>query len=74
MMWRLKLYAVAVGAFLLAVLRAVHLVKQGEREKIEAKRVSRRVEASKEARRIEDDIESDPYLVDRAREWLRKND
>jgi hypothetical protein len=55
-------------------LRAVHLIKQGERTKIEADRVSRRVEASKEARRIEDDVESDPYLVDRARNWVRKDD
>jgi hypothetical protein len=73
-MWRLKLYAVAAGAFLLAILRALHLIKKGEREKIEAKRASRRVEASKEARRIEDDVESDPYLVDRARSWVRKDD
>jgi hypothetical protein len=73
-MWRLKLYAVAAGAFLLAILRAVHLIKQSERDKIEAERVSRRVEASKEARRIEDDVESDPYLVDRARQWLRHDD
>ena len=73
-MWRLKVYAVAAGMFVLAVLRAVHLIKQSERTKIEVERVSRRVEASKEARRIEDDVESDPYLVDRARSWVRKDD
>lgn len=74
MIWRLKVYAAAAGMFVLAVLRAVHLIKQGERTKIEAERVSRRVEASKEARRIEDDVESDPNLVDRARNWVRKDD
>ena len=73
-MWRLKIYAVAAGMFVLAVLRALHLIKQGERTKIEVERASRRVEATKEARRIEDDVESDPYLVDRARDWVRKDD
>lgn len=73
-MWRLKAYALAAGLFVLAVLRALHLIKQGERAKIEVERVSRRVEASREARRIEDDVESDPYLVDRARQWVRKDD
>lgn len=73
-MWRLKAYALAAGMFVLAVLRALHLIKQGERTKIELERVSRRVEASREARRIEDDVESDPYLVDRARQFVRKDD
>lgn len=71
MLTRFKVYAVAVGAFVLAVLRAVHLIKQGERVKIERERASRRVDAMKEVGRIRDDVESDPYLADRAHEWLR---
>lgn len=74
-MWgRLKLYAAAAAIGVAAMWRAVAMIRKSERKDIERERASRRIDAMKEAGRIRDDVESDPYLVDRAHEWLRKKD
>lgn len=75
MIWgRIKFYLMAAAIGLAAVWRVVVMIRQGERSDIERERASRRVDAMKEAGRIRDDVESDPYLVDRAHEWLRRGD
>lgn len=74
-MWgRIKLYLAAVGVGVAVVLQVVKSIRESERKDIERERASRRVDAMKHAGRIRDDVESDPYLVDRASEWLRKGD
>lgn len=74
-MWgRIKLYLAAVGVGIAVVLQVIKKIRESERKDIERERASRRVDAMKHAGRIRDDVESDPYLVDRASEWLRKGD
>ena len=74
MIARLKLYLAALAVGVAATWHVVRIIRQRERKDIELERASRRVDAMKEAGRIRDDVESDPYLVDRAHEWLRKKD
>jgi hypothetical protein len=74
-MWlRIRLYlaALAVGAAL--AWQIIRSIRASERKDIERERANARVDAMKAAGRIRDDVESDPYLVDRASEWLRKKD
>jgi hypothetical protein len=74
-MWvrvRLYLAALAVGAAL--AWQIIKSIRASERRDIERERANARVDAMKAAGRIRDDVESDPYLVDRASEWLRKKD
>lgn len=74
-MWvRIKLYAAAAAVGFAAMWRIIAVIRKSERNDIERERASRRVDAMKEAGRIRDDVESDPYLVDRASEWLRRKD
>lgn len=75
MIWgRIKLYLAAVAIGFAAMWRVVVMIRKSERNDIERERASRRVDAMKEAGRIRDDVESDPYIVDRAHEWLRRKD
>ena len=74
-MWvRLKLRLAALAIGVAAMWQVIRMIRRSERKDIERERASRRVDAMKEAGRIRDDVESDPYLVDRAHEWLRKGD
>jgi len=70
MIARLRLYLAAIAVGFAVVWQIIRTI----RKDAERKRTSRRVEAMKAAGRIRDDVESDPYLVDRAHEWLRKKD
>ena len=74
MMTRLRLYLAAVGVGLAVIWQIIRTIRKGAEMDIERERAARRVEAMKAAGRIRDDVESDPYLVDRAHEWLRKKD
>jgi hypothetical protein len=74
MIGRLRLYLAAVGVGLAVIWKIIRTIRKSERNDIERERASRRVDAMKAAGRIRDDVESDPYLVDRAHEWLRKKD
>jgi hypothetical protein len=74
MIGRLRLYLAAVGVGLAVIWQIVRTIRKSERNDIERERASRRVDAMKEAGRIRDDVESDPYLVDRAHRWLRNKD
>lgn len=72
-MWgRVRLYAAAVALGFAVVWQIIKQIRKGERNDIERERASRRIDAMKEAGRIRDDVESDPYLIDRASSWLRK--
>jgi hypothetical protein len=74
MMDRLRLYLAAIGVGFAAAWQVIRLVRKGAKRDVERERASRRVDAMKAAGRIRDDVESDPYLVGRAHEWLRKKD
>jgi uncharacterized membrane protein (UPF0182 family) len=74
MIARLKLYLAAVAVGFAAMWQVVRVIRKSERNDIERERASRRVDAMREAGRIRDDVESDPYIVDRAHEWLRRKD
>ena len=71
---RIRLYLAAVAIGFAAMWRVAVLIRKSERNDIERERASRRVDAMKEAGRIRDDVESDPYIIDRASEWLRRKD
>ena len=73
MMQRIKLYLAALAVGAAAAWNIILLIRRSERKDIELERANARVDAMKEAGRIRDDVESDPYLVDRAHEWLRKD-
>jgi hypothetical protein len=74
MIARFKRYLAAVAVGCAVVWQIIRTIRKSERNDIERERASRRVDAMKEAGRIRDDVESDPYLVDRAHEWLRRKD
>lgn len=74
MMTRIKLYLAAVGVGLMVVWQIIRSIRASERKDIERERANARVDAMKAAGRIRDDVESDPYLVDRASDWIRKKD
>lgn len=74
MMTRIKLYLAAVGVGLMVVWQIIRSIRASERKDIERERANARVDAMKQAGRIRDDVESDPYLVDRASDWIRKKD
>lgn len=74
-MWgKIKLYLAAVGVGIAVMVQIVRSIRKSERNDIERERANARVDAMKKAGRIRDDVESDPYLVDRAHEWLRGKD
>ena len=74
-MWvRIKVYLAAVALGLAVMWQIIRSIRASERKNIERERANARVDAMKKAGRIQDDVESDPYLVDRAHEWLRKGD
>lgn len=74
-MWvRIKLW-LAGAATAVAALAALYLRgKAAGKEEAETKYVRRRVEAMKTAKDVRDDVESDPYLIDRAGQWMRNDD
>jgi len=71
---RLRLYLAALAVGAAAAWHIIRMIRQSERRDIERERANARVDAMKKAGRIQDDVETDPYLVDRASEWLRKGD
>lgn len=74
-MWgRIKLRLAALAIGVATMWQVIRMIRRSERKDIERERASRRVDAMKEAGRIRDDVETDPYIVDRAHEWLRKGD
>ena len=71
---RLKRYLVAIGVGIAVAMQVVRSIRKSERGNIERERATSRLDGMKKAKRIQDDVESDPYLADRAREWVRRKD
>jgi hypothetical protein len=74
MLGRIKLYAAAGLAFIAGL---VGIYWRGKSDGAEAERdehTRRRVDAMKQAKDVRDEIMDDPYLVDRANQWVRTND
>lgn len=70
---QIKLYLLGAAAFVGTVL-GVYLKRSGRKE-AENEHVRRRIDAMKTAKDVRDDVESDPYFVDRARRnWVRSDD
>jgi len=74
MFTRIKLWLAGV-ATAVAALAALYLRgKAAGRKEAETKYVRRRVEAMKTAKDVRDEVESDPYFIDRAGKWVRSDD
>ena len=74
MIARLKLYLAAIAVGAAAAWQVIRLIRKDAVQDVDRERANARVDAMKQAGRIRDDVESDPYLVDRAHNWLRKKD
>jgi len=70
---RLQLYALLVLAFVAGVLGIYFSGVQRGIDKQRSKIDSKRLEAVGKAKEVRDEVESDPYLVDRANQWVRKD-
>lgn len=72
---RIKLWVAAVVAVVAATAAGIAAIYAKGRKSADGAYVRRRVEAMKKAKDVRDDVESDPYFVDRARQyWVRKDD
>ena len=71
---RLKVWLAAASAFVLALLAAYLRGKSDGTSAEKDRHVRRRVEAMKTAKDVRDEVESDPYLADRASRWVRSGD
>lgn len=73
---KLKLWAIAAGGVLLAVLAAFGIGRREGRKATETKHLRRRVEAAREAREVEDEVNKldDDAVHDALGEWMRKGD
>jgi hypothetical protein len=74
MMARLKLWLAGVAAFVVTVFGVYLKGRSAGRQDVENEHVRRRVDAMKKAKDIRDEVDSDPYFVDRAKQWVRTND
>lgn len=68
---RWKIYALIALAFVAALLNWRTAGIQGKIDEMQAADDRLRVEGLKEAEEIEDDVQSDIYLADRASRWVR---
>jgi hypothetical protein len=75
MFLRLKLYAAAVAAFILALLGIYWSGRRDGAAAVKAAITEDRLDAMKVAKDVEDEIKSldDPAFIDRAGQWVRKN-
>ena len=75
MFLRLKLYAAAVAAFILALLGIYWSGRRDGAAAVKADITEDRLDAMKTAKDVEDEIKSldDPAFIDRAGQWVRKN-
>ena len=74
MLSKLQFYAAAGLAFIAGL---VGIYWRGRSDGAEAERdkqTRRRVDAMKQAKDVRDEIMDDPYLVDRANQWVRTKD
>lgn len=72
---RLKLYAIGVVAFVLALLGIYWSGRRDGAAAVKADANEARLDAVKVAKEVEDEVRSldDPAFIDRASQWLRKD-
>jgi hypothetical protein len=72
---KLKLYAIGVVAFVLALLGIYWSGRRDGAAAVKADANEDRLDAVKAAKGVEDEIKSldDPAFIDRARQWVRKD-
>lgn len=63
-----------VGAILAALGLAYLKGRSQARTEAENEQMRRRVDAMKQAKDVRDEIMDDPYLIDRAKQWVRTKD
>ena len=75
MLGRLKLYAIGVAAFVLALLGIYWIGRRDGAAAVKADINENRLDTLRQAKEIEDEIKSldDPAFVDRAGQWVRKD-
>ena len=74
MLNRIKLYAAAGLAFVLGLVGIYWRGKLDGAKAERDKQTRRRVDAMKQAKDVRDEIMDDPYLIDRAEQWVRTKD
>ena len=72
---RLKLYAIGVAAFVLALLGIYWSGRRDGAAAVKADINENRLDTMRQAKEIEDEIKSldDPAFIDRAGQWVRKD-
>lgn len=66
-----KHYLYAAGAAVLASI-GIYLYRKGAEDQLD--KLSRdNLEAMRDAKDVRDEIQNDPYFVDRARQWVKKD-
>ena len=68
---RLKMYAIGVAVFIAAIFGIYFKGKSAGKQQVENEHMRRRVDAMKTAKDVRDEVDSDPYLIDRANKWVR---
>ena len=71
---RIKMYLLGAAAFVAAVVGIYLKGKSAGKEQVENEHNRRRIDAMKQAKDVRDEIMDDPYLVDRANQWVRSDD
>lgn len=71
---QIKMYLLGVVAFVVTVFGIYFKGKSAGRKDAENKHTRRRVEAMKTAKDVRDEVDNDPYFIDRASKWVRTND
>jgi len=74
MLGKLKLYAIGIIVFVAALFGIYFKGKGAGQQEAENKYIRRRVDALKKAKDVRDEVMDDPHFVDRARNWVRKDD
>lgn len=71
---RLKLWMAGTAAFVVTVFAIYFKGRSAGHQQFENEQVRRRTDAMRKAKDVRDEVDSDPYFVDRARQhWVRKD-
>jgi|AKVG01.1.fsa_nt_gi hypothetical protein len=69
-----RMWLIGVAVFIAAIFGVYFKGESVGERKNENKHTRRRIGAMKTAKEVRDEIQDDPYFVDRARQWVRKDD
>ena len=72
---RLKLYGIAIGAFILGIIGVYYSGRRDGAARVKADHMEDRLDAVKKAKAVENEINAldDPAFIDRAGQWVRKD-